>query len=143
MDSILITHGIDILSALIQTILVGLITYGFTIVISKVKSEKLKDALGILQGAVNTTVGELNNNFVKEWKLSGNGKLSTEQIEKLKKDSIDLVYSKLTDPTVKLLDASYNDLNEIIQSYIDARLDELKSNKTSVIPEIINSYLMA
>jgi hypothetical protein len=65
MDSILITHGIDILSALIQTILVGLITYGFTIVISKVKSEKLKDALGILQGAVNTTVGELNNNFVK------------------------------------------------------------------------------
>ena len=93
MDNIIIMRTVDILFAIIELILTGLVAYGFKILISKVKNDRIKSALESLQDAVSVTVRELNNNFVKEWKKTGDGKLTAKQIEELK--LVDLVIEDL------------------------------------------------
>ncbi|GEM_PF-5475090 len=131
MDSIVLNHIVDIVAALVQAVILGLIAYGFAKITPKIKDDRIKTALSVLQGAVNTTVGELNQLAVKEWKSSNGGKLSPEQIERLKTQSIDLVYQKLADPTIKLLDSAYTNINDLIQSMVQARIDEIKSQPSS------------
>lgn len=131
MDSVIVNHVVDIVAALVQAVLLGLIAYGFAKITPKIKDDRIKTALGVLQGAVNTTVGELNQLAVKEWKSSNGGKLTPEQIERLKKQSVELVYEKLTDSTIKLLDSAYSNVDSLIQSFVQARIDELKNQPSS------------
>jgi hypothetical protein len=131
MDTILTNHVIDLIAALVQAVLLGLVAYGFALLRSKVKDDKINNALGLVQDAVNTTVRELNQLLVKDLKASNGGKLTQEQIEELKVKSINLVYEKLTDPTVQLLDAAYSNIDNLIQSMVQARIDEIKSQPTS------------
>ncbi|MDF2615490.1 MAG: hypothetical protein K0Q47_145 [Sedimentibacter sp.] len=131
MEQVIFNHAIDIAAAIFQAIMLGIIAYGFALLQSKIKDDKIKNALNSVQNAVNITVNELNQMFVKDWKAAGGGKLTAAQIDELKTRSVHLIYEKLTDPTIKLLDASYSNLDNLIQSMIQAKIDEIKSQPAS------------
>ncbi len=134
MDSVILNHLVDIVAALVQALLLGLIAYGFAKVMPKIQDDRVWKALGILQGAINDTVGVLNQTLVEKWKEANLGKLTPEQIRQLEQISIEKVKSNLTQPVLELLDASYANLNEKINDMIKARLDEIKSKSIKAEP---------
>lgn len=112
---------------LINTIILGLIGIGFAYLQKYVKSNSMKNALSNLKTAVETTVGELQNNFVLDWKsANADGKLTPEEINTLKQKSLELVMDRLDEPTLVLLEAQYTDLNEYIQGMVDSYIEIIK-----------------
>lgn len=84
-------------------------------------------ALQILQEIVIQTVGELQQMYVKEWKIAGGGKLSPQQIQRIREELFDLVYTKLSEPTAKLIEATGADLRALIQGYAEKYLNDQKN----------------
>ena len=72
------------------------------------------------------TVLELQQTLVEGWKRVQNGKLTEEQINKLKAKVIEITMAKLAEPTLKLLTAAKVDVLAMITSSAEAYVLELK-----------------
>lgn len=78
--------------------------------------------------AAQITVRELQQTFVVNWKENQeNGKLTEEQILKLKQKTIEITMKKLSEPTLKLLESAKVDVQTMITSAAEAYIDEMKN----------------
>lgn len=101
-------------------------------VLNKIKQKKGLENIALATeqviAAAQLTVGELQQTLVDAWKeRQENGKLTAEQIVELKEKTITITMKKLSEPTLKLLEAAKVDVKAIITSAAESYIPELKN----------------
>ena len=76
--------------------------------------------------AAQTTVMELQQTLVTDWKASQNGKLTEEQKLELQDKVLTITMDKLSDPVIGLLEGAKVDLMTTIMSAAEAYIAQLK-----------------
>ena len=76
--------------------------------------------------AAQTTVMELQQTLVTDWKASQNGKLTEEQKLELQDKVLTITMDKLSDPVISLLEGAKVDLMTVIMSAAEAYVGKLK-----------------
>lgn len=111
----LMSAAAEIVGTLLKTGLAILGMWLASVLGRSVKTKHLNDATQKVIEMAGITVGELQQQFVNEWKEhSVDGKLTEVQKKELRKKLVELTLQKLSLPLVELLRAGKVDLNELI-----------------------------
>lgn len=123
----LIESGVQVLAAL-AVALIGVAGTWLTAQIGKVKKlQTVKLATDEAKDAAITTVLELQQTVVDDLKASAaDGKLTKEEIAKLKNDLLAMSMAKLSDASVKVLTAAGVDISAIITGAAEAMVGQMK-----------------
>lgn len=132
----LIENGVQVAVSLVVA-LIGVAGTWLSIQIGKVKKlQTVKLATDEAKDAAITTVLELQQTVVDDLKAAAvDGKLTKEEIAKLKNDLISMSMAKLSDTSVKILTAAGVDISAIIAGVGEALIQKLhtvENNKTGV-----------
>lgn len=132
----LIENGVQVAVSLVVA-LIGVAGTWLSIQIGKVKKlQTVKLATDEAKDAAITTVLELQQTVVDDLKAAAvDGKLTKEEIAKLKNDLISMSMAKLSDTSVKILTAAGVDISAIISGVGEALIQKLhtvENNKTGV-----------
>lgn len=132
----LIENGVQVAVSLVVA-LIGVAGTWLSIQIGKVKQlQTVKLATDEAKDAAITTVLELQQTVVDDLKAAAvDGKLTKEEIAKLKNDLISMSMAKLSDTSVKILTAAGVDISAIIAGVGEALIQKLhtvENNKTGV-----------
>lgn len=129
----LIESGVQVLAALAAA-LIGVAGTWITVQIGKVKQlQTVQIATDEAKNAAITTVLELQQTVVDDLKAAAvDGKLTKEEIAKLKNDLLSMSMAKLSDASVKVLTAAGVDISAIITGAAEAMVGQMKgSGKTT------------
>ena len=129
----LIESGVQVLAALAAA-LIGVAGTWITVQIGKVKQlQTVQIATDEAKNAAITTVLELQQTVVDDLKAAAvDGKLTKEEIAKLKNDLLAMSMAKLSDASVKVLTAAGVDISAIITGAAEAMVGQMKgSGKTT------------
>lgn len=129
----LIESGVQVLAALV-TALIGVAGTWITVQIGKVKQlQTVQIAVDEAKNAAITTALELQQTVVDDLKAAAvDGKLTKEEIAKLKNDLLAMSMAKLSDASVKVLTAAGVDISAIITGAAEAMVGQMKgSDKTT------------
>lgn len=129
----LIENGVQVAVSLVVA-LIGVAGTWLSIQIGKVKKlQTVKLATDEAKDAAITTVLELQQTVVDDLKAAAvDGKLTKEEIAKLKNDLISMSMAKLSDTSVKILTAAGVDISAIIAGVGEALVGKMKvSDKTT------------
>lgn len=129
----LIESGVQVLAALV-TALIGVAGTWITVQIGKVKQlQTVQIAVDEAKNAAITTALELQQTVVDDLKAAAvDGKLTKEEIAKLKNDLLAMSMAKLSDASVKVLTAAGVDISAIITGAAEAMVGQMKgSGKTT------------
>ena len=129
----LIESGVQVLVAL-AVALIGVAGTWITVQIGKVKKlQTVQIATDEAKNAAITTVLELQQTVVDDLKAAAvDGKLTKEEIAKLKNDLLSMSMAKLSDASVKVLTAAGVDISAIITGAAEAMVGQMKgSGKTT------------
>lgn len=132
----LIENGVQVAVSLVVA-LIGVAGTWLSIQIGKVKKlQTVQLATDEAKDAAITTVLELQQTVVDDLKAAAvDGKLTKEEIAKLKNDLISMSMAKLSDTSVKILTAAGVDISAIIAGVGEALIQKLhtvENNKTGV-----------
>lgn len=132
----LIENGVQVAVSLVVA-LIGVAGTWLSIQIGKVKKlQTVKLATDEAKDAAITTVLELQQTVVDDLKAAAvDGKLTKEEIAKLKNDLISMSMAKLSDTSVKILTAAGVDISAIIAGVGEALIQKLhtvENNKPGV-----------
>lgn len=132
----LIENGVQVAVSLVVA-LIGVAGTWLSIQIGKVKQlQRVQLATDEAKDAAITTVLELQQTVVDDLKAAAvDGKLTKEEIAKLKNDLISMSMAKLSDTSVKILTAAGVDISAIIAGVGEALIQKLhtvENNKTGV-----------
>lgn len=132
----LIENGVQVAVSLVVA-LIGVAGTWLSIQIGKVKQlQTVQLATDEAKDAAITTVLELQQTVVDDLKAAAvDGKLTKEEIAKLKNDLISMSMAKLSDTSVKILTAAGADISAIIAGVGEALIQKLhtvENNKTGV-----------
>ena len=98
----------------------------------------IKDAIGQVTQAAQTTVGELQQTTVEAMKAAAaDGKLTEDQIRTLKADLLRMTREKLAEPTVQLLEAAKLDINAMIQGAAEDLINQMHTTQQLIAGELI------
>lgn len=122
----LIENGVQVAVSLVVA-LIGVAGTWLSIQIGKVKKlQTVQLATDEAKDAAITTVLELQQTVVDDLKAAAvDGKLTKEEIAKLKNDLISMSMAKLSDTSVKILTAAGVDISAIISGYGEALIDQM------------------
>ena len=110
-----ITSAIDVLGALLSTVLTIFGAWVLAKLGQSVKTKNIKDASEELIKNAIQTVGELQQKCVNDWKAANaDNKLTAEEIAQLKKELVDMTLTKTAQPVIDLLRAAKVDLVALI-----------------------------
>lgn len=126
-------NGVQVAVSLVVA-LIGVAGTWLSIQIGKVKQlQTVKLATDEAKDAAITTVLELQQTVVDDLKAAAvDGKLTKEEIAKLKNDLISMSMAKLSDTSVKILTAAGVDISAIIAGVGEALIGKMKvSDKTT------------
>lgn len=129
----LIESGVQVLAALAAA-LIGVAGTWITVQIGKVKQlQTVQIAVDEAKNAAITTVLELQQTVVDDLKAAAvDGKLTKEEIAKLRNDLLSMSMAKLSDASVKVLTAAGVDISAIITGAAEAMVGQMKgSGKTT------------
>ena len=129
----LIENGVQVAVSFVVA-LIGVAGTWLSIQIGKVKKlQTVQLATDEAKDAAITTVLELQQTVVDDLKAAAvDGKLTKEEIAKLKNDLISMSMAKLSDTSVKILSAAGVDISAIITSAAEAMVGQMKgSGKTT------------
>ncbi len=129
----LIENGVQVTVSLVVA-LIGVAGTWLSIQIGKVKQlQTVQLATDEAKDAAITTVQELQQTVVDDLKAAAvDGKLTKEEIAKLKNDLISMSMAKLSDTSVKILTAAGVDISAIITGAGEALIGKMKvSDKTT------------
>ena len=129
----LIDSGVQVLVAL-AVALIGVAGTWLTAQIGKVKQlQTVQIAVDEAKNAAITTALELQQTVVDDLKAAAvDGKLTKEEIAKLKNDLLAMSMAKLSDASVKVLTAAGVDISAIITGAAEAMVGQMKgSGKTT------------
>ena len=129
----LIESGVQVLAALV-TALIGVAGTWITVQIGKVKQlQTVQIAVDEAKNAAITTALELQQTVANDLKAAAvDGKLTKEEIAKLKNDLLAMSMAKLSDVSVKVLTAAGVDISAIITGAAEAMVGQMKgSGKTT------------
>ncbi len=126
----LIDSGVQVLVAL-AVALIGVAGTWLTAQIGKVKQlQTVQIAVDEAKNAAITTVLELQQTVVDDLKAAAvDGKLTKEEISKLKNDVISMSMAKLSDASVKVLTAAGVDISAIITGAAEAMVGNIKTRQ--------------
>lgn len=126
----LIDSGVQILVAL-AVALIGVGGTWLTAQIGKVKQlQTVQIATNEAKDAAITTVMELQQTVVDDLKAAAvDGKLTKEEIEKLKNDVLSMSMAKLSNASVKVLTAAGVDISAIITGAAESVIGSIKNAK--------------
>lgn len=126
----LIDSGVQILVAL-AVALIGVGGTWLTTQIGKVKQlQTVQIATNEAKDAAITTVLELQQTVVDDLKAAAvDGKLTKEEIEKLKNDVLSMSMAKLSNASVKVLTAAGVDISAIITGAAESAIGSIKNSK--------------
>lgn len=126
----LIDSGVQILVAL-AVALIGVGGTWLTAQIGKVKQlQTVQIATNEAKDAAITTVLELQQTVVDDLKAAAvDGKLTKEEIEKLKNDVLSMSMAKLSNASVKVLTAAGVDISAIITGAAESAIGSIKNSK--------------
>lgn len=132
----LIENGVQVAVSLVVA-LIGVAGTWLSIQIGKVKKlQTVQLATDEAKDAAITTVLELQQTVVDDLKAAAvDGKLTKEEIAKLKNDLLSMSMAKLSDTSVKILTAAGVDISAIIAGVGEALIQKLhtvENNKTGV-----------
>lgn len=132
----LIENGVQVAVSLVVA-LIGVAGTWLSLQIGKVKKlQTVQLATDEAKDAAITTVLELQQTVVDDLKAAAvDGKLTKEEIAKLKNDLITMSMAKLSDTSVKILTAAGVDISAIIAGVGEALIQKLhtvENNKTGV-----------
>ena len=129
----LIESGVQVLAALAAA-LIGVAGTWITVQIGKVKQlQTVQIAVDEAKNAAITTALELLQTVVDDLKAAAvDGKLTKEEIAKLRNDLLSMSMAKLSDASVKVLTAAGVDISAIITGAAEAMVGQMKgSGKTT------------
>lgn len=122
--------------------LVALVKRGFDLLSQKILEvknnnarEKLNEALEILEMAVINTVTSLQQtagDAIKESLANGDGKFTRKDLLSLKDQAYDLVIGQLNGAVSDILENTFDDLPELIDSMIETQVRNLKLETTEM-----------
>lgn len=123
----LIENGVQVAVSLVVA-LIGVAGTWLSIQIGKVKKlQTVKLATDEAKDAAITTVLELQQTVVDDLKAAAvDGKLTKEEIAKLKNDLISMSMAKLSDTSVKILTAAGVDISAIIAGAAETMVGQMK-----------------
>ena len=126
----LIDSGVQVLVAL-AVALIGVAGTWLTAQIGKVKKlQTVQIAVDEAKNAAITTVLELQQTVVDDMKAAAvDGKLTKEEIAKLKNDLLAMSMAKLSDASVKVLTAAGVDISAIITGAAEAMVGQIGAGK--------------
>ena len=126
----LIESGVQVLAAL-AVALIGVAGTWLTTQIGKVKQlQTVQIATDEAKNAAITTVLELQQTVVDDLKAAAvDGKLTKEEIAKLKNDLLSMSMAKLSDASVKVLTAAGVDISAIITGAAEAAVGNIKTRQ--------------
>ena len=111
-----------ILWSALGTIITGLLSWLTTLLISwlnsKIKDQKLKTFMTKFTELISSCVDALTQTTVNELKKAG--KFDKEAAERIKKECIELVKSKLSVDMKKFIEENFGDLTDYISTQIDS-----------------------
>ena len=90
--------------------------------------ENIAAATAQVLSAAQSTVLELQQTFVLDWKAAQHGKLTQDQIEELQQKLIEITMAKLSEPTLKLLNAAKVDVLTMITSAAEEHIYNMKAS---------------
>lgn len=124
----LIDSGVQVLVAL-AVALIGVAGTWLTAQIGKVKQlQTVQIAVDEAKNAAITTALELQQTVVDDLKAAAvDGKLTKEEIAKLKNDLLAMSMAKLSDASVKVLTAAGVDISAIITGAAEAMVGQIKN----------------
>ena len=117
------------MSVLVSAALTGLVGIGVAFLQSKIKSDRVAQALERLKVATEGTVCELQQEWVDGWKTAGSGKLSAEQIRQLGAQCLEKTLRKMDAPAISLMESIGMDLQECIQGFAEKKILMLKEKQ--------------
>lgn len=125
----LIENGVQVAVSLVVA-LIGVAGTWLSIQIGKVKQlQTVQLATDEAKDAAITTVLELQQTVVDDLKAAAvDGKLTKEEIAKLKNDLISMSMAKLSDTSVKILTAAGVDISAIIAGAGEALIDQMHTS---------------
>ena len=126
----LIDSGVQVLAAL-AVALIGVAGTWLTTQIGKVKKlQTVQIAVDEAKSAAINTVLELQQTVVDDLKAAAvDGKLTKEEIAKLKNDLLSMSMAKLSDASVKVLTAAGVDISAIITGAAEAMVGNIKTRQ--------------
>lgn len=126
----LIDSGVQVLAAL-AVALIGVAGTWITVQIGKVKQlQTVQIAVDEAKNAAITTALELQQTVVDDLKAAAvDGKLTKEEIAKLKNDLLAMSMAKLSDASVKVLTAAGVDISAIITGAAEAMVGNIKTRQ--------------
>ena len=126
----LIDSGVQVLVAL-AVALIGVAGTWLTTQIGKVKKlQTVQIAVDEAKNAAITTVLELQQTVVDDLKAAAvDGKLTKEEISKLKNDVISMSMAKLSNSSAKVLNAAGVDISAIITGAAEAAVGNIKTRQ--------------
>lgn len=124
----LIENGVQVAASLVVA-LIGVAGTWLSIQIGKAKKlQTVKMATDEAKDAAITTVMELQQTVVDDLKAAAvDGKLTKEEISKLKNDLLSMSMTKLSDTSVKILTAAGVDISAIIAGAGEALIKKMKN----------------
>lgn len=133
MNDILLKLFTDYVVPGLGTAIMGLITYGSGLLISKLntilKNEHVKQALDQLSRITKTVVQNLNQTVVADIKSkTADGKLTNTDIRGIKAKAVNLIKAQMQTEFLELLEKNTIDVDGLISSEIEANVYELKCN---------------
>ena len=125
----LIENGVQVAVSLVVA-LIGVAGTWLSIQIGKVKQlQTVQMATDEAKDAAITTVMELQQTVVDDLKAAaGDGKLTKEEIAKLKSDLLSMSMTKLSDTSVKILTAAGVDISVIIAGAGEALIKQMHTS---------------
>ena len=123
---------LNILSIVLMTVILPLLSYGVTRLItylnSKIKDEKAKKLIIQATEIVTNAVKTVFQTYVDSLKKSGNFNKDS-QLEALEKAK-DIALSQLNEDIKEYITKNYGDINIWLTTQIEATIDSLKNTKT-------------
>ena len=122
---------IQYVSEIIALVIISIIGILGALVLKKInqskKFENISEAIATVTLATQETVRCLQQKFVNDWKEKAvDGKLTPEQIEQLKKETLEITLAQLGQPFLDLLAAAKIDVSEIIATAAEAYINQIK-----------------
>ena len=122
---------IQYVSEIMALVIISIIGILGALVLKKInqfkKFENISKATARVTLATQETVRCLQQKFVTDWKEKAiNGKLTEEQIEQLKKETLEITLAQLGQPFLEFLAAAKIDVSEIIATAAEAYINQIK-----------------
>jgi hypothetical protein len=119
---------IEWLGVVLTAVLTGAVSVGVAFLQSRIRSERLDQALERLRVAAECSVYQLQQEFVDEWKKAG-GKLSSEQVAALGRECLERTMKKMDEPAKALIESMGLDMQECIRGYVERTVLQIRETE--------------